>query len=474
MVYAADSGERLQDHWSSGYILGPNKPVGANEEIPLTELADGYQTVANRPIIIKGPQPAVEKRNIEGQKFPYEELGAVGGYDGQVDDQKVPNDSFDDIPERMGAPHEEAPLLKNPARHNSGASQRQHVPYSESVASNSDDAQSPLLNEIRKGTIQIDAKSGARPKTMQLKYTRQLSGSKGERNSSTERIPIANRFENCTFKKCYISTSGPALVNSPINDDSSLYTSESSDYSTLNPPVKMPLEVAVLNNRQVVPRKDRHYKDVDLQLNLSPDALDDGEVNMSERTTSNNVSVLLNETKPKDDRKYISAKQKKLMNNLDPDSLKPNTSDKDEIFVEKAGGHDGNMDDDNGMENDEDQVTFEKSKLDDSLTMNSSEDLDLSMLKEQLNVDLDKQVENEKLKINLDKRSEKKLSLEIPKPDISNENEEDDLKKSEAGSGTTSPASSNGSESGSRRKIKPWGDDKKEESKLSFIYYFHF
>ena len=368
----------------------------------------------------------------------------------------------------MGAPHEEAPLLKNPARHNSGASQRQHVPYSESVASNSDDAQSPLLNEIRKGTIQIDAKSGARPKTMQPKYTRQLSGSKGERNSSAERIPIANRFENCTFKKCYISNSGPALVNSPINDDSSLYTSESSDYSTFNPPVKMPFEVAVLNNRQVVPRKDRQINDIDMQFNLPPNDLDDGEINMSERTTSNNVSVLLNETKSKDDRKHISAKQMKLMSNLDPDSLKPNTSDKDEIFAEKAGGHDENIDDDNGMENDEDQVTFEKSKLDDSLTIKSTEDLDLSMLKEQLNVDLDKLNENEKLKIDLDKRSEKKLSLEIPKPDISRENEADDLKNTEAGSGTTSPASSNGSESGSKRKIKPWGDDKKEESKLSF------
>ena len=376
------------------YILGPNKPVGTSGKNPLTELADGYQTVANRPNVIKGPQPAVEKRNIEGQKFPYEELGAVGGYDGQVDDQKVPNDSFDDIPERMGAPPEEMPLLKDPTRHNGGAPHRLLLQYSEGVAIDSDDAQSHLL-QIRKSILHNDEKSGAKSKTNLPKYTRPLHGTKSERTSSAERIPTANRFKNCTFKKC----SGPALVTDPINDDSSLYT--------------------------------RQYNAVDLRLNLPPNDLDDGKIDMSEPSASINVSGLLNETKSKDERKHSSAKQKTLSvcNDLDPDSLKPYTADKDEIFMEKVVGHDKNIGD-YGMKNDKD-ITFEKSKLD-------------------------------------DKQSEKKLSLEISKPDIGRENE-DNLKNTKTASGTPSPASSNGSKSGSRRKIKLWKDKIKEESKLSFI-----
>ena len=390
----------------------------------MTELADGYQTVANRPNVIRGPEPAVEQRPIEGNIFAYEELGASGGYDGRVDDQKVQNDSFDDTPERMGAPPEEVPLLKDPMRHNGCAPHRQHVQYPEAGANDSDDAQSHLL-QIRKSILHNDEKSGARPKTNLPKYTRPLNGTKSERTSSAE------RFKNCTFKKCSV----PALVNSIKDDDCSLYTSESSDYSLFNPPDKVPLEVDVLNSSKVVPRKDRQNNDFNLDVYMPPNELDDCEIDMSEPTSSINVIVLLNETKPTDERKHISAKQKTLSkcNDLDPDSFKPYTSNKDEIFVDKLGGHDKDMHD-NGVENDKDHITFEKAKL-------------------------------------VDKQSVKKISLEIPKPDISSENEAD-LKKTEAGSGTTSPARSNGSESGSKRKIKPWGDNIKEESKLSFILIF--
>ena len=422
----------------------------------MIEIPDGYQTVGTRPKVIKDPQPADDERDGERQKLAYEELGAVGGYDSHVDDQKVPNDSFDDSPERMGAPHEEIPLLKNQVRHDAGLSPRQNVPYSEIMTNHdSEDAQSPLLNDIRKGNILIDAKSGARPKTIQPKYARQFSGTNSESPIPADRRPITNKFENCTFKKCYINTDGPVLVNSPTTEDSSLYTNNSSDYSTFGPQVKMPLEIeAVLKQKQIVPRKDRQYTEVNLDLNLPPNDLDDG-ITLSERTTSNNESGFVNENKARDESKHIKVKQNKLTNVLEHDSSKPNTYvDKDDICEEETDRNDKNMNVDtavNGVENDEDQVTFEKSKLD-PLTLNSSKDLDLSML-------------DEKLGVAIDKQGEKTLSIVIPKPEIDCKNEKKDIKYAETGSGTTSPASSSGSENGYKRKIKPWDSDKKEESK---------
>ena len=432
----------------------------------MIEIPDGYQAVGARPKIIQDPQPADDKRGAEGHRLAYEELGAVGGYDSLADDQKVPNDSFDDSPERMGAPHEEIPLLKNQVRHDAGLSPRQNVPYSEIMTNHdSEDAQSPLLNDIRKGNILIDAKSGARPKTIQPKYARQLSGTNSESPIPADRRPITNKFENCTFKKCYINTDGPVLVNSPTTEDSSLYTNNSSDYSTFGSQVEMPLEIeAVLKNRQVVPRKDRQYHEVNLELNLPPNDLDDG-ITLSERTTSNNVSGFVSENKARDERKHSNEKQDKLKNVLERDSSKPIAFiDKDEMSVKETCGNDKDMDVDeavDGVETDEDQITLEKSKLDELLTINPSKDFDLSMLNDKLGLS----ILNDKLNVDLEKQGEKTLSLVIPKSEIDSKNEKDDIKKVEVGSGTTSPTSSSGSESGSKRKIKPWDSGKKEESK---------
>ena len=430
------------------HILGQSKQTSENVEIPMTEIPDGFRTVGK--LVVKNPEPAVANRSAERPDIAYEELGAVGGYDTEGDDQKVPNDGFDASQEKITESHEEMPLLAKKLRHNEVTTNRQNVSYPDlETKNNSEDEQSPLLNDIRKGNIQIDAKSGARPKTIQPKYARQLSGTKAKSEGALP-MPVSHNFENCTFKKCIFNTDGPVLVNSPITEDSSLYTDESSDYSTLNPHMKMPFEIeAVLKpagseDRLFAPRQDRKYQsDANVHFNLPPNDLND-DVDFSEHvTTSNNMSGLDEENKTRDETKHLHIVQNKLRNVLEHDSPNHNTYDNkhedksnDKISVEGT-DKDKNMESEitaNGVENDEDQICLDKYNLNDSLTVNLSKDLNSSIF-------------NDKVAVDIGKQDGKTLSLEMYKSEIDN----NDRKYTELVSGPTSPTSSNGSDSDENR-----------------------
>lgn len=272
------------------------------DKTPVVEIPDGYKTVGEGQKLV----PKVNKRIDEGKQIPYEELGAVGGGEAPVDNNPGKrDDSFGNKQVMFAdASHENVPLLERRIRQKQNIS---NLALGSGMISDAEPLeQSPLLNDFKDGLGETEAIGGARPK---------IAAWLNKRKTKSESSIVIKKYKDCTFLNCNIDNNTP-----PISEDSSLITDESSDFSSTEPNIKMPVKVRNVSNkviekhRQSPHREEGGYKAATQSVpELSMKVINNDFAEY--RTTDTNGSEISDENNTYGD-KHLHINEREL-NNLD-------------------------------------------------------------------------------------------------------------------------------------------------------------